>query len=230
MAHAVCSVLHRDGASRLTPRPDLSQEDILNKISADLENLIVDMNDLHLDEENCRKHDNFNILTIASSLELFGQQTPIKIDEHGIILKGNGTYLAAQSLGWNKIAASKYDSKEDGALYAITDNKAGDLADWHYEMLKLKFDELKVRYDLKKVGWTENQITMIGAADWAPHKISVDDAVGKDIPEALVLTRSEREIVDRAITSYRSHNSDNESGDGLVLAAICEKYSSEVSQ
>lgn len=67
---------------------------------------------------------------IAQSLEAHGQYRPIVVQRStGYVLAGNHTYLAAKSLGWEKVAATFVDCDDEQAIrILLVDNRANDLA------------------------------------------------------------------------------------------------------
>lgn len=92
--------------------------------------------DLQLDPDNAREHDDANLEAIKSSLGKFGQRKPIVVAD-GVVIAGNGTMLAAQALGWKEIdtvSADDLDELERKA-YAIADNRTAELAKWNQEKL-----------------------------------------------------------------------------------------------
>jgi DNA modification methylase len=92
--------------------------------------------DLHQDPENSRKHDKRNLEAIRESLEAFGQQKPIVIDQEGKVIAGNGTLEAARQLGWKKIetVVSQLEGPSQTA-FAIADNRTAELAAWDDDQL-----------------------------------------------------------------------------------------------
>lgn len=103
-----------------------------------LKPLLVDIDSLHADPSNARKHDDRNIQAIAASLVRFGQTKPVVLHKNGkTIIAGNGTWEAAKSLRWKKIAAVTTDLKEsDAVAYGIADNKTAELAEWDDDVLR----------------------------------------------------------------------------------------------
>jgi ParB-like chromosome segregation protein Spo0J len=88
------------------------------------------------DPENSRSHDRKNLDAIKQSLEAFGQQKPIVIDQEGKVIAGNGTLAAAQELGWKTIKAVVTDLEgASQTAYAIADNRTAELASWDDERL-----------------------------------------------------------------------------------------------
>jgi len=67
---------------------------------------------------------------ITQSLQAHGQYRPIVVQRStGHILAGNHTYLAAKSLGWEKVAATFVDCDDEQAVrILLVDNRANDLA------------------------------------------------------------------------------------------------------
>lgn len=80
------------------------------------------MSELHIDPANARVgHDTAGI---AASLRTYGQRTPLVARVGGQILKGNGTYRAAEDLGWTHIAVIFVEDDPATAVgYALADNR-----------------------------------------------------------------------------------------------------------
>ena len=105
------------------------------------------LTDLKLDPNNARKHDERNIGAIKASLAQFGQRKPIVISADGIILAGNGTFVAAQELGWPTLAVAVAPAEWDSATakaYALADNRSADLAEWDSRILLDTLNDLPV--------------------------------------------------------------------------------------
>lgn len=101
--------------------------------------------DLKQDPDNARKHDDFNLHSIASSLDKFGQQKPIVITADGTILAGNGTAQAAAKLGWKELSVVVAPDTWDAATakaFAIADNRSAELATWDNQQLLGTLQEL----------------------------------------------------------------------------------------
>jgi ParB-like chromosome segregation protein Spo0J len=109
----------------------------LGTISEPLQPLAIDIDKLHPDPANARKHNVKNIDAIKASLHAYGQRKPVVVQRQGMIVRaGNGTLEAAKALGWTHLAAVVID--EDNATasqFAIADNRTGELAEWDTETL-----------------------------------------------------------------------------------------------
>ena len=96
----------------------------------------VKLDSLTLDPKNARKHGEKDLAAIAKSLDKFGQVTPIVITSDNIVVKGNGTMMAAMSLGWQKIDAIRTElTGEQVTAYAIADNRTSDLSEFDNDVL-----------------------------------------------------------------------------------------------
>jgi len=74
---------------------------------------------------------------IAQSLETNGQYRPVVVQKStGHVLAGNHTVLAAESLGWKKIAAVFVDVDDDqAAKIVLADNKTAELGSYDHDDL-----------------------------------------------------------------------------------------------
>lgn len=98
---------------------------------------------LKLDEANVIDHQAADVRATARSLLLFGQQKPIVVSSDYWVAAGNGTVLAATTLGWTEVQAhvSDLDAAQLRA-YSIADNKTGRKAEWHDENLVERLQEI----------------------------------------------------------------------------------------
>lgn len=100
--------------------------------------------ELAQDPANVRTHGEKNLEAIRGSLKRFGQQKPIVVDGNGVVIAGNGTLMAAQSLGWNDIWAVESGLRgAEQTAYGIADNRASELAAWDMEKLIQQLNALE---------------------------------------------------------------------------------------
>lgn len=98
--------------------------------------LRVKVSDLTLDPNNARKHGEKDLAAIVASLEKFSQQTPIVITSDNVVIKGNGTLMAAMKLGWTHVDAIRTNlTGQQITAYAIADNRTSDLSSFDNEKL-----------------------------------------------------------------------------------------------
>jgi len=139
---------------------------------------LVPVEDLHLDPDNVRTHDEKNIAAIERSLELFGQRKPIvvrRVDEGLRVIAGNGTLTAARRLGWEKIAIAEVPADWTAAqakAYAVADNRTAELADWDMAGLAVALQELQAAgIESSDVGFESADLVM-------PDDLDGDDGTG----------------------------------------------------
>ena len=117
---------------------------------------------LKLDPNNARKHDNANLEAIAGSLTQFGQRKPIVISQDNIVVAGNGTLSAAKSLGWTEIDAVRVPADWDAnriKAFALADNRTAELADWDTKVLNAQLmDLVELDFDIQEIGFEMPQV------------------------------------------------------------------------
>ena len=117
---------------------------------------LVNIDDLDLDPRNARKHDTKNLKAIADSLELFGQRKPIVVWGRTVVA-GNGTMVAARSLGWTEITVARVPddwSTDQVKAYALADNRSAELAEWDEQVLAAQLLELtEAEFDVELLGF-----------------------------------------------------------------------------
>lgn len=117
----------------------------LDWIAEDLRPLAVAIEELKIDPQNARTHDEANIEAIAASLKEYGQLKPVVGNRrNGQLLAGNGTLEAARRLGWTHLAVvwGEYDDQSQRG-FSIADNRTAELAGWNDELLLEQIDLLR---------------------------------------------------------------------------------------
>lgn len=116
----------------------------------------VPITSLQLDDRNARVHSEKNLKAIAGSLSTFGQRRPIVV-WNNVVIAGNGTLQAAQSIGWSEIDIVRVPADWDidkARAYALADNRTAELADWDAEILANHLIELDaVGYEIGDWGF-----------------------------------------------------------------------------
>lgn len=91
----------------------------------------VKVSSLLNDPRNVRKHSARNIEAVKNSLNKFGQQKPIVVQDDGTVIAGNATLQAARALGWDSIDIVRTTLIGEAATaFAIADNRTAELAMW----------------------------------------------------------------------------------------------------
>jgi site-specific DNA-methyltransferase (adenine-specific) len=117
---------------------------------------IVAVDSLELDPNNARRHDKKNLDAIAGSLREFGQRKPIVVWRDRVVA-GNGTLVAARSLGWSEIAVARCPDDWDEQrvmAYALADNRSAELAEWDEQVLSDQLKQLELAdWDVEALGF-----------------------------------------------------------------------------
>lgn len=101
---------------------------------------------LHPDPRNPRVHSKHQIRQIARSIEAFGFNVPILIDDIGTILAGHGRVLACQLLQWTEVPTITVShlSPEQITAFRIADNRLTENAAWDERLLGEQLKELSL--------------------------------------------------------------------------------------
>lgn len=118
---------------------------------------------LTLDSHNARKHDDKNLKAIADSLNQFGQRKPIVVWRNTVVA-GNGTLIAARSLGWKEISVALIPDDWDELkvkAFALADNRTAELATWNQEVLQSQLAELSVSgFDIELLAFDSEVVSL----------------------------------------------------------------------
>lgn len=136
---------------------------------------------LKLDPNNARQHDQKNLDAIAGSLKQFGQRKPIVISTDNVIVAGNGTVTAAQSLGWDEIDAVRVPadwSADQIKAFALADNRTAELATWSPEVLAAQLIELEnAGYEIVELGFESISLKTIDKQNDEPLEFDANEQI-----------------------------------------------------
>lgn len=198
----------------------------------------VPIGSVMLDPANVRLHPTPNVEAIKGSLTRFGQQKPIVVDAQGIVRAGNGTLVAAKSLGWTEIKIVRSALVgPDATAYSIADNRTGDLSTFDDLALAKTLDSIK-RSDeqlFSATGYDDAGLTSllesIGKFDVSPVEPPALPSGDKAPFQQMTFTlhdmqaESVKQAVAHAIKEGEGfEGSPNENSNGNALALICEAY------
>lgn len=96
-----------------------------------------------------------SVAKVANSIKEFGFKVPIVIDSKNVIVVGHTRWLAAQSLGLDKVPCIIADdlTQEQIRAFRLVDNKVGEESEWLMPSLQLELLELKDFFDMSSFGF-----------------------------------------------------------------------------
>jgi ParB-like chromosome segregation protein Spo0J len=119
-----------------------------------------------------RKHGKNQIAELKKSLELFKQTRPLVIDESNVILVGNGLWLAAKELGYEKLDCLRMTGMSDAMKkrLVLADNKTYSLGMDDYEEIEALIREVYAEDNAIDIPGFDNEnmkMLVIGATEAA---------------------------------------------------------------
>ena len=113
--------------------------------------------------QNPRVHSDKQVHQIAQSIEAFGFNVPILVDDRQNVVAGHGRLLAARKLGWNTVPVIKLKhlSESQYTAFLIADNRLTENSSWDERLLgeQLKvLSELELDFDLEVTGFEMAEI------------------------------------------------------------------------
>lgn len=146
-----------------------------------IENRNID--DLVPYERNSKIHDKKQVKQIAASIQEFGFNVPVLIDEQNRIIAGHGRVLAAKQLGMAEVPTIAIDHLTDAQrrAFIIADNKLTENSSWNNEMLALEFKELgalDLSFALEITGFdaSEMDLILLGDGETSAELDAISDA------------------------------------------------------
>lgn len=118
----------------------------------------IPTNDLIPYAMNSRKHSETQVAQIAASINEFGFNNPILIDDHETIIAGHGRLLAAQKLGLLEVPTITLENLTEAQkkAYVIADNNLALNSEWDDEKLSVELERLmELDFDLEILGFDE---------------------------------------------------------------------------
>ena len=95
--------------------------------------------------KNAKNHPESQIQQIAASIQQFGFNNPILVDENLEIIAGHGRMAAAQLLGLDTVPVIRLAHLSDAPkrAYRLADNKIAENGGWNADLLRLEISELE---------------------------------------------------------------------------------------
>src|SRR3989449_8489189 len=138
---------------------------------------------------NARTHSPRQIQEIARSIERFGFNNPVLIDECNQIIAGHGRVEAAKLLGRKRVPTLRIGhlSDQDKRAFVIADNRLAEKAGWDPEILAIELQGLiELDFDVELIGFSIPEVEMILDAASAPANNTADDEIPDVTPNRIV--------------------------------------------
>ncbi len=106
---------------------------------------------------NARKHDEKNVAEIAASINEYGFNDPIAVNEKdNVIIEGHGRLLAAQKLGIEKIPVIQLGHLSPAQIkgYTLIHNRLAEKSEWDKDILQNELEKLgEMDFNLDAAGF-----------------------------------------------------------------------------
>ena len=127
---------------------------------------IVPISSLRPNPRNARKHGRKQIGQLVRSIERFGFNSPLLVDDVGVVQCGNGRLEALKSMGRTDVPIIRLShlSPDEMRAYALADNRIALNSSWDIELLAEEFEDLSNlggELDLSLTGFSVAEIDAI---------------------------------------------------------------------
>jgi DNA modification methylase len=151
--------------------------------------IFLPIGDLATNPRNARTHSARQIQEIARSIERFGFNNPVLIDERNQIIAGHGRVEAAKLLGRERVPTLRIGhlSDQDKRAFVIADNRLAEKAGWDPEILAIELQGLiELDFDLGTIGFSLPEVEMILDAASPPANNTADDEIPELTPNRII--------------------------------------------
>lgn len=121
------------------------------------------VSELRPDPRNPRAHTAKQVRQIARSIEAFGFNVPILLDEQDQVVAGHGRLLACKELGWEEVPtiALSHLTEAQAKAFRIADNRLTEISEWDDRLLAEQLKELTLvdlDFKLEAIGFEMGEI------------------------------------------------------------------------
>lgn len=134
-------------------------------------------------ENNAKEHPEWQISQIANSIQKFGFNDPIAIDDNQFIIEGHGRYLAAKKLNLDKVPCIilKDLTDEEKRAYIIAHNKLTMNTGFDVDKLIYELNALKIQgIDLEITGFETAEIEDLLNQDLEKEVLEIEEELEKN--------------------------------------------------
>lgn len=145
--------------------------------------VLVDINTLVLNSNNCNKHSSEQIDRLAKLMEFQGFRNPVVISNRsGFVIAGHGRIEAAKKIGVNLIPAmfQDFDSEAQEYAYLTSDNAVASWSELDLSMVNADMLDLGPDFDVDMLGIKEFSIEPL-------EKFEMKDELRDDMNKKFIL-------------------------------------------
>lgn len=127
----------------------------------------ININEIEPYENNAKLHPTEQIEQIKKSIQEFGNNDPIAIDENNVIIEGHGRFIALKELGYTEVEVIKLNhlTEEQKKAYMLVHNKLTMNSDFDIELLSEELGNI-IDVDMSVYGFDSmNDIDWAGVDD-----------------------------------------------------------------
>lgn len=109
-----------------------------------MEIVLKKVSELKQYKKNAKLHPEWQVKQIADSINKFGFNDPIAIDEKGVIIEGHGRFLACKMLGMEEVPTICLDhmTEQEKKAYILAHNKINMATDFDIDILKSELEDI----------------------------------------------------------------------------------------
>jgi DNA modification methylase len=151
---------------------------------------LVHIASLHLNDNNARTHSGHQTGQIARSIERFGFNNPVLIDQNNRIIAGHGRVAAAKLLGHEIVPTLRIEhlSEAEKRAFIIADNRLAEKAGWDTDILAIELQGLSdLGFDIELTGFEIPEVEMIFNATEEP---AAEEEIVPDLEPNRVVSKS----------------------------------------
>lgn len=189
---------------------------------------VVSVSDLKFVPNNPNVHPDSQVAALARSIRTWGIPLPILVDEHSVVLAGNGTLAGAIEAGLDRVPVCRATgwSEEKKREYVVLDNKLRQLSEWDDDVLRSEIDSILGTDFLDSIGFSSDEIDGL-LCDTSSFRepagsttTGVQKCVIKFSKHKLSCNNTERDAIFAALESYKVQNKTSDGFVAHILSAI----------
>lgn len=188
----------------------------------------ISIDDIKTYENNAKLHPAEQIEQIKKSIQEFGFNDPIAIDENNVIIEGHGRYIACTELGIKEVPIIRLEGldEEHKKAYMLVHNKLTMNSDFDIELLSYELEDISI--DMSDYGFDMDDIDIdeLGTDFELPSgdKGNIEQITFTLSSEQAVQIKSALDMVD--ISNVKTYGNENRNGNkiyGIVSQWVEQK-------